>query len=430
MSAMPTTNVRALEAAHVLATYRRANVVFDRGEGMYLFDVDGRRYLDFVSGVGVAALGHAHPVLARAIADQAATLAHTSNLFFHPLQGEVAARLARHSGLPRAFFCNSGTEAVEGCLKFARRFWTSASDGRPARAKYVALEHSFHGRTMGSLSVTWDPHYRDPFAPLLADVTFADPGDPASIEAAITPDTAAVIAEPIQGEGGVRPLSPAAVAAIAAGCARTGALLIADEVQAGMGRTGRMFHSLSIGLKPDLMAIGKALGGGMPAGAALMSEAVASKVAPGDHGSTFGGNLLACRAALTVLDELEGGLLDRVRESGEYLGRALEQLSANPRVNAIRGAGLFRGIEIDGDAAAVVAAALERGLLVNRTANTVLRLLPAYIVTHGQIDEAVSTLGAALDAVLGREGAARGIGAPQATELDGVQGTPSGDEKQ
>ena len=406
-------NVQALEAQHVLATYRRPNVVFVRGEGMYLFDAEGGRYLDFVSGVGVAALGHAHAGLANALAEQAATLAHTSNLYFHPLQGELAARLAQHSGLPRVFFCNSGTEAVEACLKFARRFWThpsppaAATEGKPkpaakpARAKYVALTNSFHGRTMGSLSVTWDPHYRDPFSPLLADVQFVDPADPSAIAKAITNDTAAVIAEPIQGEGGVRPLSPEAVDAIKGGCARTGALLIADEVQSGMGRTGRMFHSAALGLTPDLIAIGKALGGGMPIGAALMSEAVAQKVAPGDHGSTFGGNLLACRAALTVLDELEGGLLDRARDAGGYLGESLSKLSSHPKVKAIRGVGLFRGIDIEGDALAVVNAALERGLLINRTANTVLRLLPAFIVTPAQIDEAVSVLGAAISAALG-----------------------------
>ncbi len=380
------TNVQALEAANLLQIYRRPNVVFERGDGVYLFDTAGRRYLDFVSGVGVAALGHAHPSLAQALAGQAATLAHTSNLYFHPLQGELAARLAAHSTLPRAFFCNSGTEAVEACLKFARK--------ASGKTKFVALKHSFHGRTMGSLSVTWEPHYREPFAPLIEDVVFADPHDAASIADAITDDVAAVIVEPIQGEGGVRPLSPEAVAAIAAGCARTGALLIADEVQSGMGRTGRMFHSTTLGLQPDLMALGKALGGGMPIGAALMSERVASAVAPGDHGSTYGGNLLACRAALTVLDELEGGLLDHARAMGEYLGDALEGLRArHTRVTAVRGVGLMRGIDVEGDAAAVLQAALERGLLINRTANTVLRVLPPYIVTAAQIDEAVSILG-------------------------------------
>ena len=389
-----------LEQTHVLQTYRRAPVVFVRGEGVHLFDRDGRRYLDFVSGVGVAALGHAHPSLARALAAQAATLAHTSNLYFHPLQGELAARLAQHSLLPRTFFCNSGTEAVEACLKFARRFWSV--DGKASRTKFVALKHSFHGRTMGSLSVTWEPHYREPFAPLIEDVVFADPYDANTIAAAIDDRTAAVIVEPIQGEGGVRPLSPDAVAELAAGCARTGALLIADEVQSGMGRTGRMFHSATLGLQPDLMALGKALGGGMPIGAALLSERVAEKVSAGDHGSTYGGNLLACRAALTVLDELENGLLDQARAAGEHLGAALEGLKArHPQVKDVRGAGLMRGLEIEGDAAAVVNAALERGLLINRTANTVLRVLPPFIVTAADIDAAVDTLGAAIDAALG-----------------------------
>ena len=377
----------SLEQAHLLPIYKRANVVFERGDGVYLFDRGGRRYLDFVSGVGVAALGHAHPALARALGAQAATLAHTSNLYYHPLQGELAARLAAYSSLPRAFFCNSGTEAVEACLKFARRYW----DG--SRTQFVAFQHSFHGRTMGSLSVTWDSHYRDPFGPLIPDVVFADPYDAQSVAAAITDDTAAVIVEPIQGEGGVRPLSPELVAVIAERCARTGALLIADEVQSGMGRTGQMFHSATLGLVPDLIALGKALGGGMPIGAALFSEKVAQTAAPGDHGSTYGGNLLACRAALTVLDELDGGLLAHARAMGAYLGEALERLAArHARVTAIRGAGLMRGIEIEGDAAAVVAAALERGLLINRTAGSVLRLLPPFIVTGPQIDDAVSIL--------------------------------------
>src|SRR5687768_6674479 len=353
----------ALERTHILQVYRRANVVFERGEGVYLFDLEGRRYLDFVSGVGVAALGHAHPGLTQAIAGQAATLAHTSNLYFHPLQGELAARLASHASLPRAFFCNSGTEAVEACLKFARRFWVPEAPATvPGRTRFVALKHSFHGRTAGALSVTWNPNYREPFGPLVEGVVFADPADPASIAAAITDETAAVIVEPVQGEGGVRSVSPEAVAVLAERCARTGTLLIADEVQSGMGRTGQMFHSTTLGLTPDLIAVGKALGGGMPIGAALMSERVAQKVALGDHGSTFGGNLLACRAALTVLDALDGGLLAHARAMGQYLGDALQGLASRQRrIVEVRGVGLMRGIEIKGDAAAVVTAALERG---------------------------------------------------------------------
>ncbi len=235
-----TSNVMAIETDHVLQVYKRNPVVFERGRGCYLFDGEGRGYLDLISGVGVAALGHANPRLAAALADQAATLLHTSNLYYHPLQGELATRLSDLSGLPRAFFCNSGAEAVEACLKFARRYWYAQQAPRPG---LVAFEHSFHGRTIGSLSVTWDDHYRTPFAPLLSNVQFVSPHDPGALLAAVTESTGAVILEPLQGEGGVRPFSQPMADAIKQACARTGALLIADEIQCGLGRTGRPFYS-------------------------------------------------------------------------------------------------------------------------------------------------------------------------------------------
>src|SRR5262245_2023398 len=228
-------DVVAREARHVLQPYRRQPVTFVRGQGVRLYDADGREYIDLLSGIGVAALGHGHKGLARAVSDQADTLIHTSNLFYHPLQGQLAERLANLSGLPRAFFCNSGTEAVEACLKFARRYWHTRKEQRP---EIVALEGSFHGRTFGSLSVTWDEHYRTPFAPLLSGVRFVPANDCSALVDAVSSHTAAIIAEPIQGEGGVRPLTPAFSAAIVEACARTGALLIADEVQSGLGRTG------------------------------------------------------------------------------------------------------------------------------------------------------------------------------------------------
>ena len=385
----------ALDTAHVLQVYRRSPVVFESGAGCALHTAAGERYLDFISGVGVASLGHGHPRLANALAEQAATLLHTSNLFHHPLQGELAAKLAELSGLPRAFFCNSGAEAVEACLKFARRYWHA--QGAP-RSRVVALEHSFHGRTAGALSVTWDEHYRAPFAPLVPGVVFVPADDPAAIEAAITNDTAAVIVEPIQGEGGVRPLSQAAADAIARGCARTGALLIVDEVQSGSGRTGVPFYSSALGLEPDLMALGKALGAGVPIGAALFSQKVADAARPGDHGSTYGGNLLACRAALVFLDELtDKGLLDHVSQAGAYLGTRLRDLGArHASVKEVRGAGLIWGIELDKPAAGVVQAAFDRRLLINRTSDTVVRLLPPFVVTEREIDEAIPVLEAAL----------------------------------
>jgi acetylornithine/N-succinyldiaminopimelate aminotransferase len=388
----------ALDAQHVLQVYRRAAVVFESGRGCALYTKSGERYLDLISGVGVASLGHAHPALARAIAAQASTLLHTSNLFHHPLQSELAARLSTLSGLPRTFFCNSGAEAVEACLKFARRFWHA--QGTP-RAGFVAFDHSFHGRTMGAVSVTWDNHYREQFEPLVPGVAFVDPRDTAAIARAITSSTAAVIVEPIQGEGGVRPISQAAADAIMAACARTGALLIADEVQCGLGRTGRPVYSPALGLKPDLMALGKALGAGVPIGAAMFSDRVAAAAKPGDHGSTYGGNLLACRAALTFLDELDGGLLDHVSRVGAHLERGLRAIaSRQPAVRDIRGAGLMWGIEIDRPAAAVVDAALQRRLLINRTSDTVVRLLPPYVITETEIDEALPLLEAAIGAAV------------------------------
>ena len=395
---LTTTDPIALDARHVLQVYKRAPVVFETGRGCELYTRDGVRYLDLISGVGVAALGHAHPRLARALADQASALLHTSNLFHHPLQSELASRLSALSGLPRAFFCNSGAEAVEACLKFARRYWHAQGSPRPV---FVAFEHAFHGRTLGALSVTWDSHYRDPFQPLVPSVTFVDPGDATAIAAAITLDTAAVIVEPIQGEGGVRPISNQAAAAIAAACRRTGALLIADEVQCGLGRTGRPFYSGALGLEPDLMAIGKSLGAGVPIGAALFSEKVAAAAKPGDHGSTYGGNLLACRAALVFLEELTGGLMDHVAKAGAYLERGLRDIAARqPAIVAVRGAGLMWGIELDRPAALVVDAARERRLLVNRTSDTVIRLLPPFVIGEREIDEALPLLEAAIAAAV------------------------------
>jgi predicted acetylornithine/succinylornithine family transaminase len=395
---MTATDVKTLEAQHVLQTYRRQPVVFERGEGVRLFDDKGRGYLDFVSGIGVASLGHAHPALAQALADQAATLLQTSNLYFHPLQGELARRLSALTGFERTFFCNSGTEAVEACLKFARRYWHT--NGAPQRTKYVAFTHSFHGRTMGALSVTWDDHYRAPFQPLVPGVSFADAADPGSVARLVDQDTAAVVIEPIQGEGGVRPATAAVVAAVNEACARTGALLIADEVQSGSGRTGRFLHAPTIGLTPDLVALGKALGGGVPVGAALVSGRIAPAISAGDHGTTYGGNPLACRAALTFLDVLESGLLEEMRRVSVHLFTRLRAMAArHPGVVLdVRGEGFIAGIELAVDAAPVVQAALDRGVLINRTSGTVIRLLPPYIASERDVDEVIAVLDEAIGA--------------------------------
>jgi len=384
--------VKALDSQHLLQTYRRAQVVFTRGEGVYLYDDGGRRYLDLISGIGVASLGHANPALAAALADQARTLIHTSNLYYHELQGQVAALLTALSGLPRVFFCNSGTEAIEACLKFARRFWYTSGDRH--RTGFVALEHGFHGRTIGSLSVTWDEHYRAPFEPLLGDVTWVPANDPDALVAAVSSTTAAIIAEAVQGEGGIRPLSPEMAAAIERARQRTGALLIADEVQCGLGRTGTAFGYQRLGLQADLAAVGKALGGGVPVGAALVSQPVASAISFGDHGTTYGGNLLACRAALVFLEALtSGGLQEHVREVGGLFGEGLRSLAArHPVVREVRGEGLMWGLDLKADAAPFIDAALKRGLLVNRTAGTVVRMLPPFVITRAEVDEALALL--------------------------------------
>jgi len=397
--------VQSLEARYIVPTYRRAPIVFVRGQGVFLYDAEGREYLDLISGVGVAALGHAHPGLAAALANQARTLLHCSNLFYHPLQGQLAEQLATLSGLPRAFFCNSGTEAVETCLKFVRRYWHSRAAHE--RVELVALEGSFHGRTYGSLSVTSEPHYREPFEPLLPRITFVSPDDPVRLRDTVTAATAAIILEPIQGESGVRPLSTAFAQAVNEACARSGALLIADEVQCGLGRTGNPFFFGTLGLKPQLVAVGKALGAGVPIGAALVHEDIARAISFGDHGSTYGGNLLACRAGLFFLDQLvAGGLLAHVSRVGRHLEARLRAIvKRHSSIVEIRGAGLMWGIELGADSGPVVEAAMKRGLLVNRTGGTVVRLLPPLVITEAELDRAVDTL----DLTLGEALAGAGV---------------------
>jgi acetylornithine/N-succinyldiaminopimelate aminotransferase len=395
-------SVRDLESKYIVQTYRRTPIVLVRGKGVRVFDQDGREYLDLLAGIGVGALGHGHQGLADAIAEQSREMIHCSNLFFHPLQGKVAQRLAALSGLSRAFFCNSGAEAVEACLKFARRYWYTKGDA--ARTDIIAMEGDFHGRTYGALSVTYDEHYRAPFAPLLPNIRFTPVNEPAKLRAAVSAKTAAIILEPIQGEGGVRPLTQEFADAVNEVCARTGALLIADEVQCGLGRTGYPFYFQKLGMRPDLVPVGKALAAGVPMGAALVKEEVAAALSFGDHGSTFGGNLLACRAALVCLDALTGDLIDHVRNVGAHCERRLRALaSKHPAIVDVRGAGLMWGLEIANDsrdaATAIYEAAVRHGVLVNRTAGNVIRLLPPLTITEADLDRALLLLDAAFSEV-------------------------------
>lgn len=394
--------VRELESKHVVQTYRRTPIVLVRGKGVRVFDADGREYLDLLAGIGVGALGHGHEGLAKAIAEQSREMIHCSNLFFHPLQGQVAERLANLSGLSRAFFCNSGAEAVEACLKFARRYWFTK--GATGRTEIIAMEGDFHGRTLGALSTTYDEHYRAPFEPLLPNVRFVPVNNPVALREAVTEKTAAIILEPIQGEGGVRPLSREFADAVNEVCRRTGTLLIADEVQCGLGRTGKAFYYQTLGMSPDLVSVGKALAGGVPMGAALVKEDVAAALSFGDHGSTFGGNLLACRAALVCLDELNAGLMDHVRKVGVHLESKLRDMKKKHAAIAdVRGAGLMWGLELTDDpkdvAIAVHEAAIRQGVLVNRTAGKVIRLLPPLTITEAELDRALGLLDAAFSEV-------------------------------
>jgi acetylornithine/N-succinyldiaminopimelate aminotransferase len=396
--------VRDLESKYIVQTYRRTPIVLVRGKGVCVYDEEGREYLDLLAGIGVGALGHGHEGLAKAVAEQSREMIHCSNLFFHPLQGRVAERLAKLSGLSRAFFCNSGAEAVEACLKFARRYWYTKGDAN--RTEIIAMEGDFHGRTFGALSVTWDEHYRAPFAPLLPNVSFVPVNDPAKLRAAVSEKTAAIILEPIQGEGGVRPLTQEFADAINEVTAKTRALLIADEVQCGLGRTGYPFYFQKLGMTPDLVSVGKALAAGVPMGAALVKEEVGAALAFGDHGTTFGGNLLACRAALVCLDEISSSLMDHVKTVGAHLETRLRALKAkHSAIVDVRGAGLMWGLELNMDAAAVHEAAIRQGVLVNRTAGKVIRLLPPLMITEGELDRALGLLDAAFSEVLTGVGA-------------------------
>ena len=398
-------NVTALESQQVLQTYKRQPVVFVRGEGSRLIDEDGKRYLDFISGIGVCVLGHAHPGLAAVIADQSRTLIHISNLYFHPLPGQLAAKLAALSGLQRAFFCNSGTEAVEACLKFARRYFYSK--GVKNRTQYVALQHGFSGRSMGALSVTANAHYREPFEPLVPGVTFVNPDDPASLDAAVTEHTAAIIAEPIQGEGGYIVPEDGFLQGLREICDRHGILLIADEIQSGSGRTGAMWAVEHWGVKPDIVLTAKGIASGMPLGAMIARADLMEAWGPGAHGSTFGGNPIACAAALVTIDLLEGGLIANAAARGDEALSGLRQLAVryDGLVKDVRGKGLMLGVEFDTPEHAedVQWACFERGLLVLECGVSSVRMSPALIVTEEELRTALRIFGEAVAQVAGHE---------------------------
>ena len=392
------TVIRA-EQKLLLPTYDRQKVLFTRGRGIYLWDSRGKRYLDFLSGIGVNALGHAHPAIQRVLKKQAGKLIHTSNLFYHEYQAELAKRLTKISGLDRAFFCNSGTEAWEGALKLARAFArVNNNNGHKAKWRLLALENSFHGRTFGSLATTGQEKYRHPFAPLVPGVNFVAFNDSQDLKRQFDGSVCAVCVETIQGEGGIRPVSPEFLRLARELTQKSGALLVLDEIQCGLGRTGKYFAYQHYGITPDIMTAAKPLAAGLPLGALLTTDRVASGMHPGLHGTTFGGGPLACVVAIEFLRELDG-LLGHVSKLGKYFLRQLEELqSKHAAVKDVRGMGLMLAIDLDSadTAKAVVNQLLERGILINRTHDTVLRFLPPYIIEKKHIDEVVNALDRAL----------------------------------
>jgi acetylornithine/N-succinyldiaminopimelate aminotransferase len=385
--------------ALLLNNYRQAPVAMSHGEGCVLWDTEGRRYLDMTAGIAVCVLGHGDPGLAQTLGEQARSLIHTSNLYYVENQIRLAGALVRRGFPGRAFFCNSGTEANEAALKLARRYQVT-TQGRSARVEIVAFENSFHGRTIGALSVTGQPKYREGFGPLFGPVKFLPFGDVEAIRSQVTDRTCAVIIEPIQAEGGIH-LPPAGfLQELRRRCTDTGTVLIFDEVQTGVGRTGMFYGFEKEGVIPDVITLAKGLGGGVPIGAMLANEEVGRAFEPGTHASTFGGNPFSTAAALYVQDAIDRlSLLARCREAGAYLGNALTRLAERrrPRTRGARGRGLLQGLVLDGDAAAFVAKARERGLLVSAVGGNVVRFVPALIVGKTEIDEAIEIL----DGVIG-----------------------------
>jgi predicted acetylornithine/succinylornithine family transaminase len=386
---MTTADVIAMTQQYLLPTYRRAPVAFSRGEGVWLVDLEGRRYLDFIGGIAVSALGHAHPRLVAAIQRQAARLLHVSNLYHVPEQAELARYLVEHSAFDQAWFCNSGAEANEAAIKLVRKW--GRRDGRN-RYEIIVADRSFHGRTMGALAATMQAKYQQAFLPMTPGFVSVPFNDLDAIPGATTDQTAAVLLEPVQGEGGVHPADAEYVKTVREWCDARDLLLIFDEVQTGIGRTGRLFAYEHYGVEPDVIALAKGLGGGVPIGALLVKER-AAVLEPGDHGSTFGGNPLACAAALAVITVVvEERLPEHAAAMGERLRAGLERLVARGLAKAVRGTGLLVGFELHGQAAPVVDRCREAGLLVNAVQPTALRLAPPLVVQPAEIDQAVAIL--------------------------------------
>jgi acetylornithine aminotransferase/acetylornithine/N-succinyldiaminopimelate aminotransferase len=396
---MSLASVSRMEAKLLLPTYERQPILFVRGRGVYLWDSKGKRYLDFLSGIGVNALGHNHPAIQAAIKRQAGRLIHVSNLFFHEYQAELAQMLTRISGLDRAFFCNSGTEAWEGALKLARAFaQINSKNGNKPKTRILAMENSFHGRTFGALATTGQPKYRAPFVPLVPGVSFVKFNDLDDLQRKFDSSVCAVCIETVQGEGGICPVNREFLELASRLTKHSGALLVLDEIQCGLGRTGRHFAYQHYGVLPDVVTVAKPLACGLPLGAILTTERVAKCMHPGMHGTTFGGGPLACAVAIEFL-RAERQLLKHVRATGEYFQVALKALDKQHKsIQDVRGAGLMQALELDSPelAKAVTKQLLQEGIIINRTHETVLRFLPPYVIQKKHVDQVVKALDAAL----------------------------------
>jgi len=401
--------IKAAEARLLLPTYDRNPILFVGGEGVHLIDEEGERYLDLLSGIGVNALGYGHPSIERAIVTQGRALIHISNLFYHEGQAELAFRLTERTGLDRVFFANTGTEAWEGAMKLARAHaGLLRSEGKQIGTNFLALEQSFHGRTFGSVSTTYKAKYREPFGPVVPGVEFVRFNDVADLRAKFSNEVCAILVESIQGEGGIRPLSQEFFEEARALSSSTGALLIVDEIQAGMGRTGKWCAYQHYGIRPDVTTLAKPLAGGIPLGAIVCTEEAARAIHAGMHGTTFGGGPLACAVAIAVIDAIEkDGLLAHATEVGNYFMQQLRELAGkHEAIVDVRGKGLMLAAEVDSAdlGKLIVAEMLKRRIVINCTSDTVLRFLPPYILEHEHVDTAI----AALDEIFTEYGAHTG----------------------
>ena len=381
-----------LERRFLLQTYNRYPVAFERGKGVFLFDFEGKKYLDFVSGLGVNALGHAHPRIVKTIRDQAAKLIHTSNLYSHEYQGRLAEKLAQLSGLDRVFFSNSGTEAIEGSIKLARL--ASHRIGGLEKSRLIGLEGSYHGRTFGAMSLTGQDKYRKGFEPLLEEVTFVPRNNIEALRAAVNDQTCAIVLEPIFGEGGILECSVDFLKECRALADQLKVALFFDEIQCGLGRTGNLFAFQTFGVKPDIVAIAKPIAAGLPLGAFLAREEFASAISAGQHGTTFGGGPLACRVALEYLAIVEEEkLLENVNKVGAYLQHELQQLvDGYAAAKEVRGRGFIQGIDLEIPTRPIVEQGLAQGVLFNSTQDTVVRFLPPFMLEEKHVDKGIRVL--------------------------------------